>query len=54
MKRLRAVLIVVPIALILLFAANWVKTELAIDRCLDQGGRWDAAAAACAGMQRGA
>jgi hypothetical protein len=43
MKSLR-LLVVVPTALILLVAADRVKTEPAIDRCLDQGGRWHAAA----------
>ena len=30
-------------------AAIWLNREFAIDRCLDLGGRWDYAAAACMG-----
>lgn len=54
MKRVRAALLLVAILLALAVSVQWVRKELAIDRCHDQGGRWNAAAALCEGTHRAA
>lgn len=52
MKRLRAALLFIIILLLLTLAVRWIRHELAIDRCLDQGGHWNAASALCEGTHR--
>ncbi len=46
---MRAALILAVVAALLFVAVSWVRRELAIDRCLDHGGRWNAARVACEG-----
>ncbi len=46
---MRAALILAVVAALLFVAVGWVRRELAIDRCLDHGGRWNAAQSACEG-----
>ena len=46
---MRAALILAVVAALLFVAVSWVRRELAIDRCLDHGGRWNAARSACEG-----
>lgn len=52
MKRLRATLLFMVILLSLTLAVRWVRHELAVDRCLDQGGHWNAVSALCEGTHR--
>ena len=46
---MRRLLVLALIVALLALAAGWVRKELAIDRCLDHGGRWNAVRAACEG-----
>jgi hypothetical protein len=46
---MRTVLVITVVAALLFVAVSWVRRELAIDRCHDQGGRWNAARSACEG-----
>ncbi|MDQ2823608.1 MAG: hypothetical protein M3Y65_25070 [Pseudomonadota bacterium] len=52
MKRLRAALLFLAILLLLALAVRWVRHELAIDRCVDRGGHWNAVSAICEGTHR--
>jgi len=52
MKRLRAALSFIVILLLLTLAVRWVRHELAVDRCLDRGGRWNVVSALCEGTHR--
>lgn len=56
MKLVKRVIAVVVLALLpagLIALLLWVRTPLAIDRCLDQGGRWDDVQDACDRGQEG-
>ena len=46
MKVLRLLCIMLVVAVAMALAA-WVSDELKIDRCLDNGGRWNEEAATC-------
>lgn len=46
---MRTVLILAVVAALLFIAVSWARRELAIDRCLDHGGRWNAARSICEG-----
>jgi len=46
---MQRLLILALCAALLAVAVGWVRKELAIDRCLDLGGRWNAARSACEG-----
>ena len=52
MKYLRAVLLLAALCVLLGLAVRWVRNELAIDRCLDQGGHWNGASRLCEGTHR--
>lgn len=41
MKRKSKVVMVMVVFLLMLSAASWMHTQLSIDGCLDQGGRWN-------------
>ena len=49
MKVLRLLCIMLVVAVAMALAA-WVSDELKIDRCLDNGGRWNTEVAACEGL----
>ena len=46
---MQRLLVVLVVAALLALAIGWVRKELAIDRCLDHGGRWNAARSVCEG-----
>ena len=47
MKKKYAIVLLLLIALGLLASVLWLKEQLAIDRCLDAGGRWRADKTVC-------
>lgn len=53
MKRAIALLVIALFLAGLVAFFLWLRTPLAIDRCLDQGGRWDDAQDACDGGRKG-
>jgi glucan phosphoethanolaminetransferase (alkaline phosphatase superfamily) len=47
MKRIGAVIVLVLVIAVIILAAFWIKRELAVDSCLDNGGRWNSKVADC-------
>ena len=47
LKRLRLLLAVGTVAVCVVASVNALSLSLAVDRCLDSGGRWDKVAEAC-------
>jgi hypothetical protein len=39
--------LIAAIVLLVLACGHWIRQQLLIDGCLDSGGRWNGAAAAC-------
>lgn len=52
-KRMAAFLLLALLLAGLVAFCLWARTPLAIDRCLDQGGRWDHGRDACDGGRKG-
>lgn len=46
-KRRRRALVAVATVLLLIALALWARELVPVDRCLDAGGRWNAASRAC-------
>jgi hypothetical protein len=53
MKRLIGLLVLALFLAGLIAFSLWARSPLAIDRCLDQGGRWDYTHDVCDGGRRG-
>lgn len=57
-RAMNSIKLVTAVLVLSLFLAGllafflWIRTPLAIDRCLDQGGRWDYAKESCEGGER--
>lgn len=47
MRRILLVLLLVALACALVFAGASIEQELAIDNCMDLGGRWNSEAQSC-------
>ncbi len=47
MKRAGALIFLIVLGATLLWGAMWAYRYLALDACLDRGGRWDYAKQAC-------
>ena len=47
MKKIGAIVLLVLVIAVVISSVFWVKRELAIDSCLDNGGRWNAKLSVC-------